>query len=113
MNDFLNNLKSQLVYVLENQLNIKEEYLIKKLGTPDNTEILDSYFESLGNEIATILENNYEFIVNKTLYLINKLPDVTSLNTEDLDDLNIKITDFIDNHLHTLLFQKISFSILN
>lgn len=113
MNDFLNTLQSQLIYVIENQLKIKEEHLVKKLGTPDNLDIIDNYFEELSNEITLILENNYQFILSKSVYLLDKLPDINLLNNEERNTIKINITDFINNQLSTLLFQKVSNSILN
>lgn len=36
MDELFLNVKSQLVYVLENQLKIKSEFFLKKFGTPDS-----------------------------------------------------------------------------
>ena len=43
MNEIILNVKSQLIYVLENQLKIKPEFFLKEFGTPDSDDVLEKY----------------------------------------------------------------------
>ena len=67
MNEILLNLKSQLIYVLENQLKLKEEFFLREFGTPDSPEIIDDYFNKISDKIVLILENNYSFVNQLTI----------------------------------------------
>ncbi len=113
MDELFLNVKSQLVYVLENQLKIKPEFFLKKFGTPDSPDVLNDYYASVLDGIIVILEQNYTFIKDKSQFLLNKLPGINDLLTEDRIILDSKLDTFIDEELSIVFFDKIINEILN
>ena len=113
MDELFLNIKSQLVYVLENQLKIKHEIFLKKYGTPDNPDVLNDYYWSILDGIIEILQENYVFIKDKSQSLLNKLPGINDLSEEDRNTLNNKLDTFIDEELSIIFFDKIINEILN
>ncbi len=113
MDELFLNIKSQLVYVLENQLKIKHENFLKKFGTPDSPDVLNEYYSSILDGIIFILEQNYSFIQEKSQSLLNKLPGINELSDDDRITLNTKLVIFIDEELSIVFFDKIINEILN
>ena len=113
MNEILLNVKSQLIYVLENQLKIKPEFFLKEFGTPDSDDVLDKYYDLISDKIVNILNDNYDFIKNKSNSLLDKLPGSSSLNQDDKDSIQNNMNHFINEELSLILFNKISTTILD
>lgn len=113
MNEILLNLKSQLIYVLENQLKLKEEFFLRELGTPDNPDYIDNYFAVLSDKVVEVLENNYSFIMEKSFNLLCKLPGYNDLDSEQKDSVLLQVRNFIENDLSIIIFNKISTRILD
>lgn len=113
MNEIILNVKSQLIYVLENQLKIKPEFFLKEFGTPDSDDVLEKYYDLISDKIVSILNDNYEFIKNKSESLLEKLPGSGSLNQDDKESIQNNINHFINEELSLVLFNKISSTILD
>lgn len=113
MNELLLNIKSQLIYVLENQLKLKEEFFLREFGTPDSPEIIDDYFNKISDKIVLILENNYSFVMEKSLTLLSKLPGFNDLDSIQKDSLLTQVKNFVENDLSSIIFNKISTRILD
>lgn len=108
MNELLLNVKSQLIYVLENQLKLKPENFIKEFGTPDNPDHLDSYYNLISDKIVLILTDNYDFIKTKSQSLLDKLPGVNDLEKDEREQVNLKLNHFINEELPVILLSKFS-----
>lgn len=113
MKEILLSIKSQLVYVIENQYKLKAENFLSKYHTPDlNPDLLTDYFNIISEDIVSLLENNYEEIVEKAQYLQNKFPDVKKLNHEEKQRLTDETIIFINDDLSQIIFNKVSSNIL-
>lgn len=114
MNEVLLSIKSQLVYVIENQYQLKAENFLKKYHTPDlDPDLLTEYLNVISDDIVAILEKNYEEILQKAQYIQNKFPDTKDLNEEDKSKLSEKTITFINDELSQIIFNKVSANILD
>ena len=108
MKEILLSIKSQLIYVIENQYKLKAENFLSKYHTPDlDPDLLTDYFTVISDDIVAVLENNYEDIVQKGLYIQNKFPDVKQLSEEDKQRLSEETITFINDDLSQIIFNKI------
>ena len=114
MKEILLSIKSQLVYVIENQYKLKAENFLNKYHTPDlNLDLLSQYFDVISNDIVFTLESNYEEILEKAKALQNKFPDVKDLNEEDSNKIYQEIINFINEDLSQIIFNKVQTNILD
>lgn len=113
MNEILLSIKSQLVYVVENQYKLKSENFLKKYHTPDlDIDLLNDYLNIISNDIVESLEINYNEILEKALYIQRKFPDVEELNQQEKEILAQKTITFINEELSQIIFNKVSSNIL-
>lgn len=108
MKDILLSIKSQLIYVIENQYQLKAEDFIKKYYSPDlDSDLLTDYFTTISDDIVSTLTQNYEEIIKKSEYIQNKFPDVKNLTEEEKKKLFEQTINFINEELSQILFNKI------
>lgn len=114
MKEILLSIKSQLVYVIENQYKLKAENFLSKYHSPDlDPDLLTEYFNVISDDIVSVLETNYQAIIEKSQYIQNKFPDVKDLKEEDKLLLSEETTLFINEELSQIIFNKVSTNILD
>ncbi len=114
MNEVLLSIKSQLVYVIENQYKLKAENFLSKYHSPDlDPDLLNEYLNVISEDIVTVLEKNYEEIVQKAQYIQNKFPDTKDLNDTEKENLSVNTVTFINDELSQIIFNKVSANILD
>lgn len=108
MKEVLLSIKSQLIYVIENQYKLKAENFISKYHSPDlDPDLLTDYFTLISDDIVSTLENNYEEIIQKAQVIQNKFPDTKDLSEEDKKKLSEETIMFINDELSQIIFNKI------
>lgn len=108
MKEILLSIKSQLIYVIENQYKLKAEDFLKKYHSPDlDPDLLTDYFTIISDNIVSTLETNYEEILQKAQYIQNKFPDVKDLSEEEKQKLSEETVVFINDELSQIIFNKI------
>lgn len=114
MKEILLSIKSQLVYVIENQYKLKAENFLKKYHTPDlDPDLLTEYLNVISDDIVASLETNYKEIIEKAEYIKHKYPDAKELNEEQNKVLSEEIVIFINDELSQIIFNKVSANILD
>lgn len=114
MKEVLLSIKSQLVYVIENQYKLKAENFLNKYHTPDlDPDLLTQYFNVISDDIVASLETNYQPIIEKAQYIQNKFPDAKDLSIEDKEKLSEETITFINDELSQIIFNKVYTNILD
>ena len=113
MKEILLSIKSQLVYVVENQYKLKAESFLIKYNTPDlDLDLLGEYFSLISDDIVESLQENYTEILDKATYLQSKFPEAKDLSKEDKENLSKETIDFVENDLSQIIYDKVCSNIL-